>query len=171
MFFAYLPLRLWGFPVQARWPDWFFLRVKKHFICRRLLLCWWLRSCTGAKEDNDVMEDDHLTNTESLMMYLDNELQNELADNVLYYIAGFIVKSLLQKTGMWQLQGWTFTLWKWCRRCSNSQLPSLCQIDLFQTKKPVAFPSVAVLKIVKATESIFRQRVIEEQKGINYEKN
>ena len=29
---------------------------------------------------------------------------------------------------------------------------------------------MAVLKIVKATESIFRQRVIEEQKGINYKK-
>ena len=29
---------------------------------------------------------------------------------------------------------------------------------------------MAVLKIVKATESIFRQRVIEKQKGINYDK-
>ena len=48
-------------------------------------------------EENDVMEDDHLTNTESLMRYLDSELRNELTDNVLYYIAGFIVKSLLQK--------------------------------------------------------------------------
>ena len=48
-------------------------------------------------EDNDVMEYDHLTNTESLMRYLDSELKNELTDNVLHYIAGFIVKSLLQK--------------------------------------------------------------------------
>ena len=47
--------------------------------------------------DNDVMEDDHLTNTESVMRYLDSELWNELTDNVLYYIAGFIMKSLLQK--------------------------------------------------------------------------
>ena len=48
-------------------------------------------------EENDVMEDDHLTNTESLMRYLDSELRNELTENVLYYIAGFVVKSLLQK--------------------------------------------------------------------------
>ena len=48
-------------------------------------------------EENDVMEDDHLTNTESLMRYLDSELRNELTDNVVYYIAGFVVKSLLQK--------------------------------------------------------------------------
>ena len=43
-------------------------------------------------EENDVMEDDHLTNTESLMRYLDIEMRNELTDNVLYYIAGVIVK-------------------------------------------------------------------------------
>ena len=48
-------------------------------------------------EENDVTEDDHLTNTESLMTYLDSELRNELTDNVLYYIAGFVVKPLLQK--------------------------------------------------------------------------
>ena len=47
--------------------------------------------------EENVMEDDHLTNTASLMRYLDSELRNELTDNVLYYIAGFIVKSLLQK--------------------------------------------------------------------------
>ena len=38
-----------------------------------------------------------LPNTESVMRYLDSELRNELTDSVLYYIAGFIVKSLLQK--------------------------------------------------------------------------
>ena len=43
------------------------------------------------------MEDNHFTNTKSLMRYLDSELWNELTDNVLYYIDGFIVKSLLQK--------------------------------------------------------------------------
>ena len=31
------------------------------------------------------------------MRYLDSELRNELTDSVLYYIAGFVVKSLLQK--------------------------------------------------------------------------
>ena len=48
-------------------------------------------------EENDVMEDDHLTNIKSLMRYLDSKLRNELTNNVLYYIAGFIVESLLQK--------------------------------------------------------------------------
>ena len=48
-------------------------------------------------KDNVVMEDDYLTNTVSLMRYLDSELWNKLTDNVLCYIAGFIVKSLLQK--------------------------------------------------------------------------
>ena len=33
----------------------------------------------------------------SLMTYLHSELWNELTDNVLYYISGFIVKSLQQK--------------------------------------------------------------------------
>ena len=42
------------------------------------------------------MEDDHFTNTESLMRYLDSELQIEFTYNVLYYIVDFIVKSLMQ---------------------------------------------------------------------------
>ena len=48
-------------------------------------------------EENEVIEGNQLTNIETLMRYLESELWDELADNVLYYIAGFIVKSLLQK--------------------------------------------------------------------------
>ena len=121
-------------------------------------------------EENDVMEDDHLINTESLMRYLDSELRNELTDNVLYYIAGFIVKSLLQKLE--------------CGNCKDELLlnesdawdvqianyPVFAELTFFKQKQALTLPSVAVLRVVKATESIFRQRVIEEQKGINYEK-
>ena len=55
-------------------------------------------------------------------------------------------------------------------RFSNTQLPSVCQTDLYQTKESFDFSFSGSTKIVKATESIHRQRVIEEQKGINYEK-
>ena len=121
-------------------------------------------------EENDVMEDDHLTNTESLMRYLDSELRNELTDNVLYYIAGFVVKSLLQKLECGNCKAELLLNESDARDVQIANYPVFAKLTFFKQKKALTFPSVAVLKIVKATESIFRQRVIEEQKGINYEK-
>ena len=121
-------------------------------------------------EDNDVMEDDHLTNTESLMRYLDSELQSELTDNMLYYIAGFIVKSLLQKLECGNCKAELLLNESDVRDVEIANYPVFAKLTFFKQKKALTFPSVAALKIVKATESIFRQRVIEDQKGINSKK-
>ena len=121
-------------------------------------------------EDNDVMEGDHLTNTASLMRYLDSELQNELTDNVLYYIAGFLVKSCLQKLECGNCKAELLLNESHAQYVQIANYPVFAKLTFFKQKKALTFPSVAVIKIVKATEAIFRQRVIEEQKGINYEK-
>ena len=119
-------------------------------------------------EDNGVREDDHLTNTESLMKYLDSELQNELTDNVVHYIAGFTVKSLLQKLECGKAA--LLLNESNARDVQIANYPVFTKLTFFKQKKALTFPSVAALKIVKAIESIFRKRVLDEQKGINYEK-
>ena len=100
-----------------------------------------------------------------LMRYLDSELRNELTDNVLYYIAGFVVKSLLQKLECGNCKAELLLNESDARDVQIANYPVFAKLTLFKQKKALTFPSVAVLKIVKATESIFRQRVIEGKKG------
>ena len=102
---------------------------------------------------------------------LDEESPNDLLDNVLFYIAGFLVRPLLEKLT--------------CNTCKSAllldptdpnatkylQYPLYAKFTLLKQKGGLIFPSPAVLKIVKATEVLFKRRVLWTKKAINFQKN
>ena len=49
------------------------------------------------RDEQDEEENDDIVNGNQLTSLLDDNLQNELKDNVLYYVAAFTLKSLLQR--------------------------------------------------------------------------
>ena len=90
---------------------------------------------------------------------------------MLYYISGVLIKSILK------------TL-----KCADCRSELLLDVDdpngfkvvsypihpkftCFKQNGGLLFPSVAVLKIVKATEVIFKKRVVCQEKGTTREKN
>ena len=109
--------------------------------------------------------------TERMMIAIDHEFPDSLQDNVLYYISGFIVRSLLK-----QLQ---------CTVCRSELLlyvhdphalrrysfPVQTKFTQFKQQGGLIFPSLAVLRIVKATEVLFKRRVMTNEIGITNEKN
>ena len=112
-----------------------------------------------------------MVNVNHLRSLLDDKLQNELKNRVLYYIAAFTVKSLLRKLE--------------CGHCKDKLLhdvedhkvfqvatyPVFAKLTCFKQIQGLVFPSPAVLKIVKATEIVFKQRVLDEGKEINTSRN
>ena len=109
--------------------------------------------------------------TERMVIAIDHEFPDSLQDNVLYYISGFIVRSLLK-----QLQ---------CTVCRSELLldvhdphalrrysfPVQTKFTQFKQQGGLIFPSLAVLRIVKATEVLFKRRVMTNEIGITNEKN
>ena len=109
--------------------------------------------------------------SERMMIAMDHEFPDCLKDNVLYYISGFLVRSLLK-----QLE---------CTICrsellldiddpharTRSAYPTQARFTCFKQESGVIFPSLAVLKIVKATEVLFKQKVIAQKIGITNERN
>ena len=108
---------------------------------------------------------------EQMLILNDINFPNLLRDNVLYYISGFIVRSLLKRLS--------------CASCRNELLldtndphalcmtsyPIAARFTLSKQKGGLIFPSSSVLKIVKATETIFRKRVVGTGVSITTEKN
>ena len=96
---------------------------------------------------------------EAMLIQLDQERPNELLDNVLYYIAGFVVRSLLKSLK--------------CRDCRSALLldvddphalhkerhPLHAKLACFKQSGGLIFPSQSVLKIVKAAKVLFKNRV------------
>ena len=90
--------------------------------------------------------------SERMMIAMDHEFPDCLKDNVLYYISGFLVRSLLK-----QLE---------CTICrsellldiddpharTRSAYPTQARFTCFKQESGVIFPSLAVLKIVKTNE-------------------
>ena len=97
---------------------------------------------------------------ESMLIQNDMESPNILRDNVLYYMAGFIVNMLLTKLE--------------CINCRSEllldpddkyafRMPSYPVYAQFLRAKQsgcMVYPSYAVLKIVKATEVLFKRRAV-----------
>ena len=106
-----------------------------------------------------------------MMTEIDHECPDCLQDNVLYYISGFIVRSLLR-----QLQ---------CTNCGSmflldsddphafrmSSYPIQARFTCFKQQGGLIFLSLAVLRILKGTEVLFKTRVIAQEIGIIKEKN
>ena len=95
--------------------------------------------------------------TKRMMIAIDHEFPDSLQDNVLYYISGFIVRSLLK-----QLQ---------CTVCRSELLldvhdphalrrysfPVQTKFTQFKQQGGLIFPSLAVLRIVKLQRSCSRE--------------
>ena len=91
---------------------------------------------------------------------------NPLQDNILYYIAGYVVKALLKEES--------------CQECKtelldeSSDTVSNTPYSKFQRVKErggLKHASPVVFKIVKAAEREFREHVIEREERITFDKN
>ena len=124
----------------------------------------------SSSQTISVEDDAEIVNIERMMIQMDNEESDPLLDNELYYISGFIVRSLLPK--------------QTCENCRSELLldpedpmalkmanyPLISKQSLAGQKEGLIFPSPAVLRIIKATEVIFMRMIIESDKGIVFEK-
>ena len=127
------------------------------------------KGLTGHNMQN--IDDEDTLLAEGMLIQSDMESPNLLRDNVLYYIAGFIVNILLTKLE--------------CINCRSELLldpddkcgfhlpsyPVYARFTRAQQEGGLVYPSYAVLKILKATEVIFRRQVILSKTGIMTEKN
>ena len=116
-------------------------------------------------------ESEEILSCEAMLIQLDEESPNDLLDNVLFHIAGFLVRPLLQKLT--------------CNTCKSAllldptdpnatkypQYPLYAKFTLLKQKSGLIFPYPAVLKIVKATEVLFKRRVLWMKKAINFQNN
>ena len=119
-------------------------------------------------EGYDIHED--YTVAERLLIHIDDQSPNCLQDNILYYIGGFIVRTLLQELE--------------CAKCKKellldpdnpsaanmTQYPVFAKFTQWKQYGKLVLPSPVVLKIIKATEVIFKRRVIDTERGITTEK-
>ena len=120
---------------------------------------------TSEDTDREIIE------AEQMAVHLNDESQNDLLDNILRCIAGFIVKNLMKVVQ--------------CTNCHEEMLIhrddphgysgiSIRRDHLFSLHKQrggIIFPSSAVLKIIKRSEAIFKRRVLESTMGITSERN
>ena len=107
---------------------------------------------------------------ERLLIENDLNSPNKLRDNVFYYICGFIVSSLLSKLDCASCRSELLDP-NDCYALNMSSFPFYAMFTASKQEGALVFPSVAVLKIVKATEVIFRRKVIENDIGISKEKH
>ena len=106
----------------------------------------------------------HTFMVEALLIQNDMDKPSALKDNVLYYIAGHLVRSLLpvqcqtcQDELLWNAQdSHTF----------GSTMPSFARFAAHKQKGGLILPSAFAFKIVKTTECIFHRRVLEQGIGI-----
>ena len=122
-----------------------------------------LEICDDSDQDTLLLE--------SMLIQNDMESPNILKDNVLYYMAGFIVNLLLTKLE--------------CTNCRSEllldpddkyafRMPSYPAYAKFTRAKQsgcAVYPLYVVLKIVKATEELFKRRVVSNNVGITTERN
>ena len=106
-------------------------------------------------------------------MLIENDMYhpNTLRDNVLYYVSGFFVQSLLTKLQCANCRAELLLDPDDSHASHASSYPMFARFTAFKQQGGLIFPSVAVLKIVKAAETIFRSRVVGQNMGINTEKN
>ena len=107
---------------------------------------------------------------ERMLIHIDEQSPNCLQDNILYYIGGYIVRRLLQ-----ELQ---------CEKCKKELLldpnnptatnmyayPVFARFTHWKQYGNLVLPSPEVLRILKATEVIFKRRVINTERGITVDR-
>ena len=113
---------------------------------------------------------DEYTAAEHILIHIDDQSPNCLQDNILYYIGGLIVHTLLQELE--------------CAKCKKELLldpdnptarnmtsyPVFAKFTQWKQYGSLVLPSPAVLRMLKATEVIFKRMVIDTERGITTEK-
>ena len=106
------------------------------------------------------------------MIQNDLDRPNVLWDNVLYYESRFLVKSVLAREECITCKDELLLDPKDCHAYKMYNIyPVYVKFTAFKQQGGLVFPSTSVLKIVKATEVIFRGRVIEQGIGISTDNN
>ena len=109
--------------------------------------------------------------SERMMIAMDHEFPDCLKDNVLYYIFGFLVRSLLKQLECMICRSELLLDVDDPHARTRSVYPTQARFTCFKQESGIIFPSLAVLKIVKATEVLFKQKVIAQKIGITNERN
>ena len=118
-----------------------------------------------------VTDDIDLSAYEAMLIQLDQESLNELLDNVLYYIAGFVVRSLLKSLKCIDCRSALLLDVDDPHALHKDRYPLHAKLTCFKQNGGLIFPSQSVLKLMKAAEVLFKNRVLFTDKQISYEKN
>ena len=118
----------------------------------------------------EVADDLNESAYEAMLIQLDHESPNELLDNVLYYIAGFVVRSLLKVLKCGDCRSALLLDADDPHALHKEQYPLHAKLACFKQSGGLIFPSQSVLKIVKTAEVLFN-RVLFKDKQIPFEKN
>ena len=94
-----------------------------------------------------------------MLIQLDHQLPNELQDNVLYYISGFVVRDLISKLKCKDCTGELFLDPRDPHALKVTDYPIHAKFTSFKQKGGLIMPSPAVVKIVKTAEVLFKKRV------------
>ena len=103
-----------------------------------------------------VDESAHLVNAEKMLIQNDIDNPNMLLDNILYYVAGFIGRSLLGRLSGTSCISELLLDPNNCHGVNLSSYPFYTHFTVLKQTCGLIFPSLAVLKIVKATEVVFQ---------------
>ena len=120
------------------------------------------------KHTETFTNDPHALIAETILTQNDLDRPDVLRDNVLYYLSGFLVKSLLARVEYVTCRDELLLAPKDCHAYKMYNIyPVYAKFTAFKQQGGLVFPSTSVLKIVKATELIVRRRVIEQGIGIS----
>ena len=121
-----------------------------------LLVFSWKRSQTVIESQSLTIDDPDTVMAEKMLNENDMDHPNILRDNVLYYVSGFIVQSLLTKLQCANCRAELLLDPDDSHASHVSSYPMFTRFTAFKEQGGLIFPSVAVLKIVKATLTILR---------------
>ena len=107
-----------------------------------------------------------------MLIQLDLESPNELQDNVLCYILGFVIKALISKLKCMECIGELLLYPRDPHALKVTDNPIHAKFTCFKQKGDLILPPApAIMKIVKAVEVLFKKRVQWQRWGITYERN
>ena len=129
-------------------------------------------SLKQKKRPNDtVIEiDNENVEAERMLIHIDDQSPNCLKDNILYYIGGFIVRHLLHELECLQCKKQLLLDPNSPCARNMTSCPIFAKFTTYKQHGGLVQPSPAVLKIIKATEVVFKRRVIDTGRGITTEK-
>ena len=102
-------------------------------------------------------DSEKILSCEAMLIQLDGESPNDLLDNVLFYIAGFLVRPLLQMLTCNTCKSTLLLDPIYPNATKHPQYPLYAKFTILKQKGGLIFPSPAVLKIVKAADVLFEE--------------